>query len=78
MPRSNRIEYSQLLPEKSSQGEEIEYCDYANSTSTRAINPGIVRSERANRVRPYLAKVALVLTAAVVLCVICFGMFWAG
>ena len=78
MPRSNRIEYSQLLPEKSSQGEEIEYCDYANSTSTIAFDPGAVRSERANSVRPYLAKVALVLNAAVVLFVICFGIFWAG
>lgn len=78
MPRSNHIEYSQLLPEKSSYEEETDYCNYANSTSTIAVDPGAVRSERANSVRLYLAKVALVLTAAVVVFVICFGIFWAG
>ena len=78
MPRSNRIEYSHLLPEKSSQEEETDDCNYANSTSTIAIDPSAVRSQRAKSVRPYLAKMALVLTAAVVLFVICFVMFWAG
>lgn len=78
MPRSNRIEYSQLLPEKSSQEEDSDYCNYTSSTTTIAIDPGAVRSEHANSVRPYQAKVALVLSAAVVSFAICFGMFWAG
>ena len=78
MPCSNRVEYSYLLPEKSSQEEEFDYCNYANSTSTIAIDPGAVQPQRARSLRPYLAKVALGLTAAVVLLVICSVMFWAG
>ena len=78
MPRSNRIGYSQLLPEKSSQEEESDYCNFANSTSSITFDPGAVGSENANSVRPFVAKVALVLSAAVVSFVICFGIFWAG
>lgn len=78
MPHSNNIEYFYLLSEKSSQEEDSDYCNYENSSSTIAVDPGAVRPQCAKSVRPYLAKVTPVFTAAVVLCVICFGMFWAG
>ena len=78
MPQSNSIEYSSLLSEKFSQEDDSDYCNYDNSSSTIAIDPGAVTAPRAKSVRPYLAKLAAVFTAAVVLFVICFGMFWAG
>ena len=78
MSQSNRIEYSHLLSEKSSQEEDTDYSNYDNSTSTIAIDPGAVRPQRAKSERAYFAKVALVLTAAVVLLLICSVMVWAG
>ncbi len=78
MPQSNPIEYSHLLSEKPSQEEDTDYCNYDNSTSTVAIDPGAVWPQRAKSVRPYIVKVALVLAAAVVLLAVCSVMFWAG
>ena len=78
MPQSNRIEYSHLLSEKSSQEEDTDYYNYETSTATIAIDPGAVQPQPGKSVRAYLAKVALVLTAAVVLLVICSVMVWAG
>ena len=78
MPQSNRIEYSYLLPEKPPQEEDADYCNYDDSTSTIAIDPGAVRPQCAKSVRPYIANVALVLAAAVVLLVTCSVMLWAG
>ena len=42
------------------------------------VDPGAVRPQRAKGVRPNLVKAALVLTAAVVLLVVCSVMVWAG
>ena len=75
MPQTNRIEYSHLLSENSSQEEDIDYYNHGNSTSTIAIDPSTLRPQRAKTVR---LKVALVLTAAVVLLVVCSVMVWAG
>ena len=78
MPQSDRIEYSHLLSEKSSQEEDTDYSNYDNSTSTITIDPGTVRPQRAKSVRQYLAKVALVLAAVVILLVMCSVMLWVG
>lgn len=78
MPQSNHIEYSHLLSERSSQEEGIDYYNHDKSTSTIAIDSGAVRPQRAKSVRPYLAKVALVLTATVVQLVLCSLLVWAG
>lgn len=78
MSQSTPVEYAHLLAEKPFREEDTDYCNYENNTSTFAIDLGAVRPQRAKSLRPYLAKVAFILTAAVGLLVVCSVMFWAG
>ena len=78
MPQSDRIEYSHLLSEKSAQEDDSDYCNYDNSTSAIVTDPDTVRPQCAKSVRQYLAKVALVLAAVMILLVICSVIFWVG